>query len=114
MPITAPYVLVVSMDVDPAHEALFNEVYDDEHIPYLLEVPGVIAARRIKGEAAKFFLGGEVKDLPVPSPVYSAIYEVESPDVLTSDAWAAAVERGRWPSVRPHTSNRSACVYRTV
>jgi hypothetical protein len=27
--------------------------------------------------------------------------------VLLTDAWAKAVEQGRWPSqVRPHTSNR--------
>jgi hypothetical protein len=27
--------------------------------------------------------------------------------VLTSDAWAKAVEKGRWPAqVRPHTRNR--------
>ena len=36
MPITSKYVFVASMDVDPANEALFNEVYDTEHIPELL------------------------------------------------------------------------------
>jgi hypothetical protein len=50
--------------------------------------------------------------MPAPRPVYSAIYEIDSPDVLTSDGWNEAVERGRWPSVRPHTSNRSAVVYK--
>lgn len=30
-----------------------------------------------------------------------------SPDVLATDAWAQAVEAGRWPGeVRPHTTNR--------
>ena len=41
-------------------------------------------------------------------PKYSAIYEITSPEVVTSDAWAAAVEHGRWaPLVRPYTFNRT-------
>ena len=112
MPISTPYVLVVSMDVDPAHEDLFNEVYDTEHIPFLLEVPGVKAAWRCHGEAASMFVGGNTIPMDAPSPAYSAVYEIESPDVLTSDAWTQAVERGRWPSVRQYVSNRSSSVYR--
>ena len=107
MPVTAPYLFVVSMDVDPAHEDLFNEVYDTEHIPYLLEVPGVVSAQRMKGEPFRVSVGGQISENPAPSPVYSAIYEIESPDVLTSPAWQEAVERGRWHSVRPHTSNKA-------
>ena len=35
------------------------------------------------------------------------MYEIESPEVLTSTAWADAVDSGRWPEqVRPYTSNR--------
>ncbi len=41
-------------------------------------------------------------------PKYTAVYEIESPDVLTSEGWAAAVDAGRWPTeVRPYTKNRS-------
>ena len=112
MPIESPYILVVSMDVERGHEDEFNEVYNDEHVPYLLEVPGVRSAKRMKGEAFSMFLGGEVKEMPAPRPVYSAIYEIDSPEVLTSPEWRKAVERGRWPSVRPHTSNRSAVLYK--
>ena len=40
-------------------------------------------------------------------PKYSAIYELESADVLVSEDWAKAVDSGRWPGeVRPFTSNR--------
>ena len=40
-------------------------------------------------------------------PRYTAVYEIESPEVLTSEAWSKAVEAGRWPSeVRPYTRNR--------
>jgi uncharacterized protein YeaC (DUF1315 family) len=35
------------------------------------------------------------------------MYEIESPDVLSSQEWGQAVELGRWPEqVRPHTINR--------
>jgi hypothetical protein len=50
MPINSKYVFVASMDVDLDKEDLFNEVYDTEHVPNLLNVPGVHAATRIKGE----------------------------------------------------------------
>jgi hypothetical protein len=38
----AKYLMIVSMDVGAEHEALFNEVYDQEHIPNLRRVPGVL------------------------------------------------------------------------
>ena len=50
MPIGTRYVFIASMDVDPDKEDLFNEVYDTEHVPYLLEVPGVIAVTRLKAQ----------------------------------------------------------------
>ena len=113
MPLTSKYVFVVSMDVHPDHEDLFNEVYDTEHIPYLLEVEGVNAVSRIAGQACTLAMAGELHDKPAPSPKYTAIYELDSPDVLTSAAWAEAVERGRWgPEVRQHTSNRSHALYK--
>src|ERR1700716_3526026 len=48
MTINSKYIFVASMDVDADKEALFNEVYDIEHIPNLLKVPGVHAATRIE------------------------------------------------------------------
>ncbi len=115
MSVESRYLFVVSMDVEPEHEALFNEVYDTEHIPYLLEVPGVRSVTRLKGEPFKFAIGGEEKAMPAASPVYSALYEIDDLDVLASAAWGEAVERGRWSShVRPHTSNRSHGAFRVV
>ena len=40
----ATYLMIASMDVDPEHEDLFNEVYDTEHVPFLSQVPGVAVA----------------------------------------------------------------------
>lgn len=104
----AKYLLVVSMDIDPGKEALFNEVYDTEHIPALLKVPGVLSVRRAVREPLTMFIGGETKTIAAEGePRYSAFYELESAEVLTGEAWAKAVEAGRWPSqVRPFTRNR--------
>ena len=44
----AKYLFVVMMDVAPEVEAAFNDVYDREHIPALLKVPGVRSAARYR------------------------------------------------------------------
>lgn len=108
MPVQSNYLLLVSMDVDADKEDLFNEVYDEEHIPSVLKVPGVVAATRLKSEPLSMIIGGERKDIVAEGePTYTALYEIESPEVLLSDAWAEAVEAGRWPAeVRPYTKNR--------
>ena len=104
----AKYLMIASMDVEKEHEALFNEVYDKEHVPNLSKVPGVLGISRYKRETLTMNIGGERKTIDIPNePLYTAIYELESADVLTSPAWDKAIEEGRWPSqVRPHTKNR--------
>src|SRR5439155_1199457 len=107
MPIQSKYIFVASMDVDPEKEALFNEVYDTEHVPNLMKVPGVLAVSRAKGEDFACVDSGEVKPVAHQGARYSAIYEIEGPHVLTSAAWAKAGEAGRWATeVRPFTRNR--------
>ena len=95
----AKYLMIATMDVDAEHEAIFNEVYDKEHVPNLSKVPGVIGITRYKRGTLKMNIGGETKTIEIPNePAYTAIYELESPDVLTSPAWDKAIEEGRWPS----------------
>ena len=116
MPIATKYLFIVSMDVTKEKEALFNEVYDTEHVPLLLKVPGVRAVSRWKTEPASFVIGGEVKPLDGGGAArYTAIYELDSPDILVSKAWSEASEKGRWAAeVRPFTSNRSHIVRKAV
>ena len=110
----ATYVMMASMDVEPDKEAIFNEVYE-EHVQFLLQVPGVRSVSRMKGEPFRMSIAGGTKDNPAPSPVYTALYELDSPDIPASAAWAAAVEKGRWPTeVRPYTSNRMHAMYRKL
>lgn len=113
MPIASKYLFVASMDVDPDKEALFNEVYDTEHVPTLLKVPGVRAVARLEGEPFTMSIGGAERRVAQEGPRYSALYEIDGPHVLTSPEWAKAVELGRWPTaVRPFTRNRRHALYK--
>lgn len=96
------YLHLVRMDVAHDHDKTFNHVYDQEHIPGLLAVPGVVKATRYRN--------------PSPTdPRYIAAYEIESPAVLLSPQWKAAAEAGRWPKdIRPHTMNRHIATYEWV
>ena len=93
---------LVRMDVAHDHEALFNEVYDTEHLPRLRAVPGVIRAARYRQ--------------PSPTePRYVAAYELDDPGIVESAAFKTAGELGRWPTaVRPHTMNRHLAIYEWV
>jgi hypothetical protein len=62
---TAPYIHIVRVDVDPAHEEAFNRWYDEVHVPALLACPGWLSARRYVS-----FDGG---------PKYAAVYEIAGP-----------------------------------
>jgi hypothetical protein len=113
MPFQTKYIFSAAMDVEPNKDALFNEVYDREHVPLLLKVPGVVAVARFKKREVTLVIGGERKTIVVEGePAYNALYEIESPEVLVSDAWAKAVDQGRWPGqVRPYTKNRRHVLY---
>ena len=115
MAISGKWIFTASMDVDPDKEALFNEVYDTEHVPHLRKVPGVVSVTRVKADKLRVTMGGETKMVEPTGPRYSCIVELESPDVLTSEAWSKAVDAGRWPSqVRPFTRNRHHTLHKVL
>ena len=45
-----PYIFWVMMDIEPHREALFNELYDVEHVPLLLKLPGCVNVVRYRTE----------------------------------------------------------------
>jgi hypothetical protein len=116
MPITSHYLFTASMDVEPAKEALFNEVYDREHVPTILKVPGVVSALRFKRRPLEMIIGGERKRIVIEGePTYTALYELQNPSVLVSPEFAKAVELGRWPGeVRPFTKNRKHFMWERI
>lgn len=64
--------LVFTKCTDPAREAEFNKWYDEVHLPDLLEVPQITAARRFK-------LAGPANKNQ-PDAQYLAVYEIDSDD----------------------------------
>ena len=73
--------LLVMMDIDPEHEEDFNRWYDEEHVPERKGIPGFLTARRYRAVE-----GG---------PKYLAIYEMDNPEVLDSEAYRFVSEEGR-------------------
>ena len=116
MSIQTRYLFSAAMDVEPEKEALFNEVYDKEHVPLILSVPGVVSAARFKRQPVTMILGGERRTIVAENePRYNALYELDSPEVLLSPAWAKVVDAGRWPGeVRPYTKNRRHVMFERI
>jgi hypothetical protein len=75
--------LVASMTPDPDAEAEFNEWYDNEHLPQLLTVPGVIGGRRFRATDT------------ASERRYLSLYHLRDIGVSRSGAWAAAANT-RW------------------
>ena len=84
-------ILVVMMDVDPAHEADFHRWYNEEHLAERLEIPGYISARRFKLEEGE----GVLK--------YLCIWELEDGSPLHSEAYKAQQQRPSELRDRVHT-----------
>jgi hypothetical protein len=80
--------MMIGMNVAPEHEHEFNEWYNSEHVPALGSVPGVVCARRYRG------VGGTQR--------YVALYHLEAPEVVRSDAWRKAADTPWTQKLRPH------------
>ncbi|MGE5270067.1 MAG: hypothetical protein ACM3JG_10405 [Thiohalocapsa sp.] len=80
--------LLNAMNVVPEHEAEFNEWYDNEHIPALAAVPGVLCARRFRATSA--------------NRRYVALYHLVSPEVQATSAWKSAADTEWTRRLRPH------------
>jgi hypothetical protein len=91
--------LVNAMNVAAEGEADFNRWYDEEHIPALSAVPGTLLARR--------FIATDTS-----RQRYVALYHLESPDVVTTQAWAKAVETPWTRRIRPFMRDRLRIVCR--
>ncbi|MCJ7771181.1 hypothetical protein MUP37_06375 [Candidatus Bathyarchaeota archaeon] len=92
----AKYLYFVRMDVDLDKEERFNRWYNNEHLPALLKVPGVLGASRYVS------LEG--------SPKFTAIYELEKPDIPSGEAWKKAVAATPRPQdIVSRNAARSIC-----
>ncbi len=75
-PDSAGGLCISAMEVDPRIEDEFNEWYNEEHMPLMDAVPGMLSARRFRATSGL--------------PRYVAVYHLESPAVYLERSWAEA------------------------
>jgi hypothetical protein len=103
-------ILHVMMDVEPAWDDELNAWYSEEHLPRLLEVPGMLAARRFV-DAHWPATGRAAAD---GRHQYLAVYELADAGVVTTPEYAeAAAMSPRTALIAPHLSFFSQ-IYREV
>lgn len=91
------YIYIAQLAIPASLEERFTELYDIEHVPALMTVPGVRSCSRFK------LVWSDTPEMPE----YLAIYDVDAPDVPKSKEWREASGSGRWPEeIRPHMSVR--------
>jgi hypothetical protein len=94
----APFCMMITFEVAPEDEGEFNAVYDDEHVPNILKVDGVLEVIRFRDASLneRGFC------------VYSAIYFLARENLHETPEWKAFSEIGRWaPEIRPKLKSRS-------
>ena len=86
------------MDIPNELDDDFNRIYDTQHIPNILQVPGVNACTRYRLESSD--VEGVAR--------YTAVYDIDSPDLPGTDIWTEASDKGDWiTQIRPYATNRS-------
>lgn len=88
---------MVGMNVVEAAEAEFNRWYDEEHLPAVSIVGGVLAARRYRTR--------------VGPQRYVAVYHLADPSIPGGQAWRSAVETTRYQRMMTRTSDHFRTVY---
>jgi hypothetical protein len=90
-------VLTVGLVPAAGYEEEYHAWYEEEHIPYILKVPGVLRVRRFRA------VEGE--------PQYLAVWDLVSPEVRQSEAFARAAETPWTFRMRKHCERRLTALY---
>jgi hypothetical protein len=94
---TAPFCMMITFEIAPGDEAEFNDVYDNDHIPNILKLEGVIEIIRFKDA------GTNEKGLLA----YTAIYLLARENLHLTPEWKELSDLGRWaPVIRPKIKSR--------
>jgi hypothetical protein len=99
------YIFTILLDIPADYDALFNEVYDTDHLLNMVRIPGVKDCTRYKLEWS------DNADMLT----YLALYRMDELDLPRSDVWKKHAAMGRWPTdVRPHVTVRRNGVFRRI
>lgn len=94
--------LLYAMNWPAAQSAEFEDWYQNEHVPRLAAVPGVLAARRFRIEKA--ISDGNQRSV--------ALYHLAAPEVSSSPEWRAAADTPWTIRLRPNIQDRLRLVLR--
>lgn len=99
------YIFFILLGVPATIEARFNTVYDTDHLPHMVRIPGVRDCTRYKLEWS------DNADMLA----YLALYHIDDPELPRSDTWKKHAAMGQWPTeIRPHVTARQNGVYRKL
>src|SRR3990172_1371379 len=87
-PADAGGLMLFAMNVLPEVEADFNAWFDDEHIPRLAAVPGVLSARRFRMASG--------------THRYLVLYHLTTPEVQATQAWKKGGASPWTDKMKPH------------
>ena len=93
-----PFCMTITFEIDPADEIHFNDVYDNDHVPNIMKLPGVTEVLRFReaGPNAKGYL------------VYTAVYMMATENLHLTPEWTVLSDLGRWaPVIRPKVKSRT-------
>ena len=94
----APFCMMITFEIAPEDESEFNDIYDNDHIPNILRLEGVLEIIRFRDAAPndKGFL------------VYSALYLLARENLHETPEWKELSDLGRWaPVIRPKVKSRA-------
>ena len=101
----ADYIYLVQMDIPTELEDDFNRIYDTEHVPNILNAPGVHGCARYK------LVSSDAEGVAR----YAAVYQIDSPETPQTPGWQAESDKGDWiTKIRPHATNRSRSVFQRL
>jgi hypothetical protein len=93
-----PYCMMITFEIEPGDEAEFNDIYDNDHVPNILKLDGVLEVIR--------FRDAEPNEKGLL--VYSALYMLARENLHLTPEWKALSDLGRWaPVIRPKVKSRT-------
>lgn len=100
-----PTIYLLQQGVPAELEERFDTLYETDHLPLMMQVPGISACSRWKLVRSDT---GEVPD-------YLALYGIDDVGLPKSPAWQAQTGKGRWPTeMRPHFTARRNGVFQRI
>ncbi len=99
------YIFALLLEVPNELEDKFNDLYDNDHLVQMMQVPGNLRCDRYRLDWS------ENEDMLR----YLAIYEISDPELPRSDAWKQQAGKGNWATeMRSSITDRRHGIFREI